>query len=62
MSDEYDTIPAEALKEVAYLSRSANRVEILQTLTGFDGVDRGLADDARPNRERTGRPWVGTAD
>ena len=44
MSDEYDTIPAEALKEVAYLSRSANRVEILQTLTRGSHTRRDLTE------------------
>ena len=42
MSDENDTIPAEALADVAYLSRSANRVEILQTLTRGSHTRRDL--------------------
>ena len=44
MSDEYDTIPAEALKEAAYLSRSANRVEMLQTLTRGSHTRRDLTE------------------
>ena len=44
MPDERDTIPAEALKEVAYLSRSANRVEILQTLTRESHTRRDLTE------------------
>ena len=44
MPDERNTIPAEALKEVAYLSRSANRVEILQTLTRGSHTRRDLTE------------------
>lgn len=50
MANEIDSIPTEALEDVAYLSRSANRVRILDVLTTGPYSRRELAELTETSR------------
>lgn len=50
MTTERDEIPADALEDVAYLSRSANRLRILEALTGGPDTRRELAESTGSSR------------
>lgn len=50
MGDEHDAVPTEALGDVAYLSRSANRVAILDALADGPAPRRELADTTGVSR------------
>jgi predicted transcriptional regulator len=61
-----DPIPTDALEDVAYLSRSENRVRILDSLARGPSTRRGLADETGVSRttldrivnELEGRGWA----
>ncbi|MHB9287451.1 helix-turn-helix transcriptional regulator [Halobacteriales archaeon Cl-PHB] len=50
MTTDSDAVPADALEDVAYLSRSANRVAILDALTGGPSTRRTLAETTGASR------------
>jgi len=50
MARESDAVPADALEDVAYLSRSANRVRILDALTRGPTTRRALAEGTGTSR------------
>lgn len=53
--DEREEIPSEILKDIAYLSRTENRIEVLQTLTGKPSSSSELREETGTSKATVNR-------